>query len=190
MGLVKIDWVQAYLFNDYWEDIGTIRSFFEANLALTSQPSKFSFYDAANPMFTSPRYLPPTKVEKCRIIDSIVSHGCFLHSCSVEHSVVGIRSRLEGGVELKDTMMMGADYYETEAEIASLRAQGKVPLGVGEHTTIRNCIIDKNARIGRHVIIANTDNVQEGERLQDGIYFRSGITVISKDSVIKDGTVI
>jgi glucose-1-phosphate adenylyltransferase len=129
--------VQAYLFRDYWEDIGTIKSFFDANLALTEQPPKFSFYDASKPTFTSPRYLPPTKIERCRVKDSIISHGCFLQECSVEHSVVGVRSRLESGVQLKDTMMMGADSYETEAEMSSLLAEGKVPLGVGENTRIR-----------------------------------------------------
>ncbi|KAA8528665.1 hypothetical protein F0562_036020 [Nyssa sinensis] len=129
--------VQAYLFNDYWEDIGTIKSFFDANLALTEQPPKFDFNDPKTPFFTSPRFLPPTKVEKCRILDAIISHGCFLRECSVQHSIVGVRSRLEYGVELKDTMMMGADYYQTESEIASLLAEGKVPIGVGRNTKIR-----------------------------------------------------
>lgn len=182
--------VQAYLFNDYWEDIGTIKSFFDANLALAAQPPKFHFYDPMKPIFTSPQFLPPTKVEKCQVLDSIISHGCFLQECTVEHSVVGIRSRLEYGAELKETMMMGADYYETEAEIASLLAEGKVPIGVGENTKIRNCIIDKNARIGKNVVIANSDNVEEAERPSEGYYIRSGITVILKNSRIKDGTVI
>lgn len=182
--------VQAYLFNDYWEDIGTIKSFFDANLALAAQPPKFFFYDPMKPIFTSPCFLPPTKIEKCRVLNSIISHGCFLRECSVEHSVVGIRSRLEHGVELKETMMMGADYYETEAEIASILAEGKVPIGVGENTKIRNCIIDKNARIGKNVVIVNSDNVEEAERPSEGYYIRSGITVILKNSRIKDGTVI
>ncbi|XP_058082850.1 glucose-1-phosphate adenylyltransferase large subunit 1-like isoform X2 [Magnolia sinica] len=182
--------VQAYLFNDYWEDIGTVKSFFDANLALTDQPPKFQFYDPLKPIFTSPRFLPPTKIEKCRILDSIISHGCFLRECSVEHSIVGIRSRLEYGSELKDTMMMGADFYQTEAEIASLLAEEKVPVGVGRNTKIRNCIIDKNAKIGRDVVIANTDNVKEAERPSQGFYIRSGITVVLKNSTIADGTVI
>jgi glucose-1-phosphate adenylyltransferase len=126
--------VQAYLFNDYWEDIGTIKSFFDANLALAAQPPKFHFYDPMKPIFTSPQFLPPTKIEKCQVLDSIISQGCFLRECTVEHSVIGIRSRLEYGAELKETMMMGVDYYETEAEIASLLAEGKVPIGVGENT--------------------------------------------------------
>ncbi|KAL4650002.1 hypothetical protein ACB092_01G055100 [Castanea dentata] len=182
--------VQAYLFNDYWEDIGTIKSFFDANLALTEQPPKFEFNDPKTPFYTSPRFLPPTKVEKCRILDAIISHGCFLRECSVQHSIVGVRSRLESGVELKDTMMMGADYYQTESEIASLLAEGKVPVGVGQNTEIRNCIIDKNARIGRDVVIANGDGVEEAERPNEGFYIRSGIAVILKNATIKDGTVI
>ncbi|KAH7578151.1 hypothetical protein JRO89_XS01G0346500 [Xanthoceras sorbifolium] len=153
--------VQAYLFNGYWEDIGTIKSFFDANLSLTDQ-----------------------------VKDSIISHGCFLRECSVEHSIVGIRSRLEYGVELKDTMMMGADYYQTEAEIAALLAEGKVPVGIGRGTKIMNCIIDKNTRIGKNVIIANKDNVEEADRPSEGFYIRSGITVVLKNSVIRDGTII
>ncbi|GKU98380.1 hypothetical protein SLEP1_g11391 [Rubroshorea leprosula] len=182
--------VKAYLFNDYWEDIGTIRSFFDANLALVDQPPKFQFYDPQKPIFTSPRFLPPTKIEKCRVVDSIISDGCFLRECSVEHSIVGIRSRLEYGVELKDTLMLGADNYQTEAEIASFLAEGKVPLGVGRDTKIMNCIIDKNAKIGKNVIIANKDNVEEADRPSEGFYIRSGITVVLKNSEIKDGTII
>ncbi|KAE8656410.1 Glucose-1-phosphate adenylyltransferase large subunit [Hibiscus syriacus] len=180
----------AYLFNDYWEDIGTIKSFFDANLALTEQPSKFQFYDPKTPFYTSPRFLPPTKVDKCRIVDSIISHGCFLRECSVQHSIVGVRSRLESGVELEDTMMMGADYYQTESEIASLLADGKVPIGVGQNTKIKNCIIDKNAKIGKDVIISNADAVEEAERPEDEFYIRSGITVILKNATIRDGTII
>ncbi|CAN1127015.1 Glucose-1-phosphate adenylyltransferase large subunit, chloroplastic/amyloplastic [Linum perenne] len=187
---VKDHNVQAYLFNDYWEDIGTVKSFFDANLALTEQFPKFEFYDPKTPFYTSPRFLPPTKVDECRIIDSIVSHGCFLRECSVEHSIIGIRSRLESGVELLDTMMMGADYYQTDAEVASLLADGKVPIGVGPNTKIKKCIIDKNAKIGRDVVIANTDDVEEAERPEEGFYIRSGITVILKNATIPDGTII
>ncbi|KAJ0112405.1 hypothetical protein Patl1_00745 [Pistacia atlantica] len=170
----SIEASEAYLYNGYWEDIGTIKSFFDANLSLTDQPPKFQFFDPSKPIFTSPRFLPPTKIEKCQVKDSIVSHGCFLRECSVEHSIVGIRSRLEYGVELKDTMMMGADYYQTEVEIAALLAQGKVPVGIGRDTKITNCIIDKNARIGKNVIIANKDKVEEAERPSEGFYIRSG----------------
>ncbi|XP_038718491.1 glucose-1-phosphate adenylyltransferase large subunit 1-like [Tripterygium wilfordii] len=187
---VKDHNVQAFLYNDYWEDIGTIKSFFNANLALTEPDPKFQFYDPKTPFFTSPRFLPPTKVDKCRIVDAIISHGCFLRECSVQRSIVGIRSRLESGVELKDTMMMGADYYQTESEVASLLAEGKVPIGVGQNTKIRNCIIDKNAKIGRDVVIANADGVQEADRPNEGFYIRTGITAILKNATIRDGMII
>ncbi|KAL9354390.1 hypothetical protein Peur_052360 [Populus x canadensis] len=187
---VKEHNVQAYIFKDYWEDIGTIKSFYEANLALAEEPPKFEFYDPKTPFYTSPGFLPPTKIDKCRIVDAIISHGCFLRECTVQHSVVGERSRLDYGVELKDTVMLGADHYQTEAEIASLLAEGKVPIGVGRNTKIRNCIIDKNAKIGKDVIITNKDGVQEADREEKGFYIRSGITIILEKATIEDGTVI
>ncbi|XP_020527009.1 glucose-1-phosphate adenylyltransferase large subunit 1, chloroplastic isoform X3 [Amborella trichopoda] len=182
--------IKAFLFNDYWEDIGTIKSFFEANLALTAHPPNFSFYDATKPMYTSPRNLPPTKVDNSKIVDSIVSHGSFLDNCLIEHTVVGIRSRINHNAHVKDTVMLGADYYETDAEVASLLAEGRVPVGIGENTKIRNCIIDKNARIGKNIIISNSEGVQEADRSSEGFYIRSGITIILKNSTIKDGFVI
>ncbi|KAG8632390.1 glucose-1-phosphate adenylyltransferase large subunit 1 [Manihot esculenta] len=187
---VKDHNVQAYLFNDYWEDIGTIKSFFDANLALTEQSPKFEFYDPKTPFFTCARFLPPTKVDKCRIVDAIISHGCFLRECSIQRSIVGLRARLETGVDLADTLMMGADFYQTESEIASLLAEGKVPVGVGQNTKIRNCIIDKNAKIGRDVVITNADGVEEADKPEEGFYIRSGITVILKNATVKNGTII
>ncbi|KAG5560105.1 hypothetical protein RHGRI_003408 [Rhododendron griersonianum] len=124
------------------------------------------------------------------IVDSIVSHGSFLTNCFIEHSVVGIRSRINSNVHLKDTVMLGADNYETDAEIASLLAEGRVPIGIGENTKIKDCIIDKNARIGRNVVIANSEGIQEADRSSEGFYIRSGITVILKNSTILDGLVI
>ncbi|KAL9408021.1 hypothetical protein AB3S75_046547 [Citrus x aurantiifolia] len=182
--------LKAYLFNDYWEDIGTIRSFFEANLALTAHPPMFSFYDATKPMYTSRRNLPPSKIDDSKIVDSIISHGSFITSSFIEHSVVGIRSRINANVHLKDTMMLGADFYETDAEVASLLAEGRVPVGIGDNTKIKECIIDKNARIGKNVVIANSEGIQEADRSAEGFYIRSGVTVILKNSVITDGFVI
>ncbi|KAG5240853.1 ADP-glucose pyrophosphorylase family protein [Salix suchowensis] len=183
-------YIKAYLFNDYWEDIGTIRSFFEANLALTEHPPRFSFYDATKPMYTSRRNLPPSKIDNSKIVDSIISHGSFLDNCFIEHSVIGIRSRINSNAHLQDTVMLGADFYETEAEVASVVAEGRVPVGIGENTKIKECIIDKNARIGKNVVIANSEGVQEADRSMEGFYIRSGVTVILKNSFIQDGTVI
>nr|GLL47393.1 glucose-1-phosphate adenylyltransferase large subunit 1-like isoform X1 [Ipomoea trifida] len=180
----------AYIFRDYWEDIGTIKSFYDANLALTEQSPKFEFYDPKTPIYTSPRFLPPSKIDRCKIKDAIISHGCFLRECTVEHSIVGERSRLDSGVELKDTLMMGADNYETESEIALLLAGEKVPMGIGQNTKIRNCIIDKNVRVGKNVVITNKDGVEEAARPEEGFYIRSGIVVIMENTTISDGTVI
>ncbi|XP_030536113.1 glucose-1-phosphate adenylyltransferase large subunit 3, chloroplastic/amyloplastic [Rhodamnia argentea] len=182
--------IKAYLFNDYWEDIGTIRSFFEANLALTEHPPRFSFYDATKPIYTSRRNLPPSTIDSSKVVDSIVSHGSFLNNCFIEHSVVGIRSRINANVHLKDTVMLGADFYETNAEVAALVAEGKVPIGIGENTKIKECIIDKNARIGKNVVIANSEGIQEADRSSEGFYIRSGVTVTLRNTTIPDGFVI
>ncbi|KAL6842609.1 hypothetical protein ACP4OV_027453 [Aristida adscensionis] len=182
--------VQACIFTGYWEDIGTVKSFFHANLALTEQPAKFEFYDPKTPFFTSPRCLPPTQLEKCKIKDAIISDGCLLSECSIEHSVIGVCSRLNSGCELKDTVMMGAEVYETGQETSKLLLAGKVPIGIGENTKIRNCIIDMNARIGKNVIIANNKGIQEADHPEDGYYIRSGIVVILENATIKDGSVI
>ncbi|KAI9074928.1 hypothetical protein K1719_043091 [Acacia pycnantha] len=178
---------KAFFFRDYWEDIGTIKSFYDANLALTEENPKFKFYDSETPIYTSPRFLPPTKIDNCQIVDAIISHGCFLRECAVQHSIIGERSRLDYGVELLDTVMMGVDYYQTESEIASLLAEGEVPIGIGRNTKIRNCIIDKNAKIGKDVVIMNTDGVQEADTPKDGFYIHSGITIIVEKARIEDG---
>ncbi|XHX80179.1 MAG: glucose-1-phosphate adenylyltransferase [Stenomitos frigidus ULC029] len=185
--------LQAYLFNDYWEDIGTIESFYEANLALTQQPRPpFSFYDEDAPIYTRQRYLPPSKLLDCHVRESIISEGCILKNCSITHSVLGVRSRVESGCTIEDTLIMGADYYQPFAERQSSQDCGssQVPLGIGSDTVIRRAIVDKNARIGCNVQIINKDRVEEAERESEGFYIRSGIVVVLKHSVIADGTVI
>jgi len=182
--------VQTCIFMGYWEDVGTIKSFFDANLALTEQPSKFDFYDPKTPFFTAPRYLPPTQLDKCKIKDASISDGCLLRECSIEHSVIGVCSRVSYGCELKDCVMMGADIYETEEEASKLLLAGEVPVGIGGNTKIRNCIIDINARIGKNVVITNSKGIQEADHPEEGYYIKSGIVVILKNATIKDGSVI
>ncbi|MGC9527429.1 MAG: glucose-1-phosphate adenylyltransferase [Limnospira sp.] len=183
--------VQAYLFNGYWEDIGTIEAFYEANLALTQQPQPpFSFYNEKAPIYTRSRYLPPSKLLDCHITESIVAEGSILKQCRIDHSVLGLRSRVESGCVIEDTLLMGSDFYEPFAERQSGMQKGQVPMGIGNDTTIRRAIVDKNARIGRNVQIINKDHVEESEKEDQGFYIRSGITVILKNAVIPDGTVI
>ena len=182
--------VQAYLFNDYWEDIGTIKSFFEANLALTKDPPQFEFYDATAPIYTSPRYLPPAKIDKCHVKDAIISHGCSLADCTVEDAIIGLRSQVGAGCTIKHAMIIGADYYESDEQKAKVIAAGGVPVGIGEGCTISNAIIDKNARIGKNCTITNAAGVEDLVDEENGIYIRSGIITILRNATIPDNTVI
>ncbi len=183
--------VQAYLFKGYWEDIGTIKAFYDANLALTKQPQPpFSFYDEKAPIYTRSRYLPPTKMLDCTITESMIGEGCILKQCRVSHSVLGIRTRIESDCLIEDSLIMGSDYYEPFAERISTIGSHKVPIGIGPNTIVRKAIIDKNARIGRNVSIINKDRVEEADREEHGFYIRSGITVVLKNATIADGTVI
>jgi glucose-1-phosphate adenylyltransferase len=187
-GAIGLYNVRAYLFNSYWEDIGTISSFFYANLDLASVMPKFNLFDAEAPIYTDPRYLPSTKFADCEIRDSLISDGCILNRASIIHSVIGIRSRIESGTRLEDTLMMGADYYQSLPELADDRQHGLPWLGIGENTVIRKAIIDKNVRIGSNVRILN----EAGHDHVDGdnYYIREGIIVIPKGATITDGTVI
>jgi glucose-1-phosphate adenylyltransferase len=185
--------VQAYLFNDYWEDIGTIQAFYESNLALTQQPyPPFSFYDETAPIYTRQRFLPPSKFLDSQITESIIGEGCILKNCRVHHSVLGVRSRIEAGSIVEDSLVMGADFYQGHAERRSgIDCENpEVPLGIGSDTIIRRAIIDKNAHIGCNVQIVNKDHVQEADKESMGFYIRSGIVVTLKGAIIPDGTII
>ncbi|HTN70293.1 MAG TPA: glucose-1-phosphate adenylyltransferase [Methylomirabilota bacterium] len=183
--------VQAYLFKDYWEDIGTIEAFYNANLALTGQPDPpFSFYDEKAPIYTRSRYLPPTKMLDSKIIESMVGEGSILKECTVNRSVIGIRSRIETGCVIENTLLMGADYYESPTERAKTSESGKVPLGVGANTIVKRAIVDKNARIGRNVKIVNKDRVKQGRREELGFVIENEIVVVIKNATIPDGTII
>ena len=189
--LARGDKLQSYVFNDYWEDIGTIGAFYEANLALTQQPSPpFSFYDEKFPIYTRPRYLPPSKLVDVQVTDSIIGEGSILKSCSIHHCVLGVRSRVESDAVVQETLVMGADYFESSEERELLRERGGIPLGVGEGTTVKGAILDKNARIGSNVTIVNKDRVEEADRPDQGFYIRNGIVVVVKNATIPDGTVI
>ena len=183
--------LQAYLFKGYWEDIGTIEAFYEANLALNRQPlPRFSFYNEKAPIYTRARNLPPTKVLNCNITESMISEGCMIKDCRINNSVLGIRSRIESDCVVEDSLLMGADFYESLDTRQSLLDQCKIPVGIGKGSTIRRAIVDKNARIGTNVNIVNKENIEESNREDDGFYIRNGIVVVIKNAVIPDGTVI
>ncbi|MEO0853953.1 MAG: sugar phosphate nucleotidyltransferase, partial [Cyanobacteria bacterium J06648_11] len=184
--------VQAYLFEDYWEDIGTIESFYKANLNLVKQPAPaFSFYDAEAPIFTRPRFLPPNKILGCTIQEGMIADGCIVKDGSiVRNSIVGIRSRIESNVTLEDTLVMGADFYQSPEARQADRDANIPPVGIGEGTHIRRAIVDKNTRIGKNVRILNKDNVQEAQREELGFWISNGITIVVRGGTIPDNTVI
>ncbi|PPD94663.1 hypothetical protein GOBAR_DD08314 [Gossypium barbadense] len=183
--------VQAYLYDGYWEDIGTIEAFYNANLGITKKPvPDFSFYDRSSPIYTQPRYLPPSKMLDADVTDSVIGEGCVIKNCKIHHSVVGLRSCISEGAIIEDTLLMGADYYETDADRRFLSAKGSVPIGIGKSSHIKRAIIDKNARIGDNVKIINSENVQEAARETDGYFIKSGIVTVVKDALIPSGTVI
>ena len=189
--LKRGDRLQSYLFDDYWEDIGTIGAFYEANLALTDQPNPaFSFYDEQFPIYTRPRYLPPSKLQDAQVTASIIGEGSLLKACSIHHCVLGVRSRVEEEVVLQDTLLLGADYFESAEQRLALRQQGGIPVGVGKGTTVKRAILDKNVRIGNNVTIVNKDHLEEADRPEHSFYIRNGIVVVEKNGSIADGTVI
>lgn len=182
--------VQAHLYDGYWEDIGTVKAFYDANLALTDTPNPaFSFYDKDAPIYTMSRFLPPSKVLDATVERSIIGDGCVIDSgSSVVHSVIGLRSRIGKDCKIEDSLLMGSDYYEQAGECDVY--SDCLPIGVGRGTEIKGAIVDKNARIGRHCRIVNVDNVQEAMREDEGYVIRDGVIVIVKDATIPDGTII
>ena len=182
--------VQAYLFDGYWEDIGTIEAFYKANLGLTDSPSpSFSFYDRDAPIYTQSRFLPPSKMTDCEVTHSIIGDGCVIQQSVVKHSVIGLRALIKPGCVIEDSLIMGADFYEEREECEVL--PGCLPIGISSDTVVRKAIIDKNARIGANVQILNKEGIQETFDFEDqGYVIRDGIITIIKDAIIPDGTVI
>jgi glucose-1-phosphate adenylyltransferase len=176
----------AYHFDDFWADIGTIKSFYDVNLSLTNQLPKFSLYDTHYPIYTHFRRLPGAKIHNSSIDRAIISEGSIIEQSNITRSIVGIRSMIRRNTTIENAIIMGADYYEMDypEKFASV----KYHVGVGENSVVRNCIIDKNVRIGNNVQIIN----QARKEFEDGenYFIRDGIVIVPKDCVIYDGTVI
>jgi glucose-1-phosphate adenylyltransferase len=186
--LISRCYVMSYPFYGYWTDIGTIRSFYEANLDLTMPLPKFNFYNAQSPIYTRARLLPGSKMHNCSLNHCVISEGCFMNGAEITHSVIGIRSRIGHGTSIVSSYIMGADYYETVEGIRENTRKEIPNIGIGDNSTIVNAIIDKNARIGRNVTIRNVQDWTDYEG--DNFYVRDKIVVIPKFAVIPDGTVI
>ena len=180
--------VQAHSFNDYWEDIGTIRAFYEANLDLASPLPKFNFFNTDAPIYTRSRHLPPSKLHGCDIDNSMVAEGCILNGVYARNSIIGLRSRVDPGVKIENSIVMGSDFFESLDEMKANLAVGTPHIGIGNNTLIRNAIIDKNVRIGQNVKLLNIANVQEKDGPNGCYFIRDGIIIVPKNSVVPDGT--
>ena len=180
--------VFAYFFDGYWEDIGTIKSFFDAQMDLTNVLPKFNFYDEDRPIFTHPRFLPGAKILNAQIEGSLLCEGSIINPSHIKESIIGIRSIIGNDSSLERVVMMGADEYETPEEKLQNQQKGTPPVGVGSNCRIYRAIIDKAARIGNNVRIVNERNVENEDGKNYSI--KDGIVVIPKNAVIADDTVI
>jgi glucose-1-phosphate adenylyltransferase len=180
--------VYAHVFQGYWEDIGTIRAFFEANLDLTSELPRFNFFDMSAPIFSRPRYLPGSKINGAQIDHAVISDGCIINRATISHSIVGLRCRVGNDTVLHRSILLGSDYYESQESIEEHEKAGKPMIGIGTHCRIENTIVDKNARIGNNVVISpagKPDNVDH-----PNYYIRDGIVIVPKNGIIPHGMVI
>jgi glucose-1-phosphate adenylyltransferase len=177
--------VFAYIFQGYWEDIGTVRAFFEANLALTDPVPAYNFFDRTDPIYTRARFLPASKINGATINHAIVADGCIITQARIDRAVIGIRSVIQSGVTIRNTVLMGADFYEGEGPQPP---PGSPPLGIGRNALINGALIDKNARIGDGVVITSEGKPEnlDGENY----YIRDGVVVVPKGAVIPAGTSI
>ena len=180
--------VSAYIYEGYWEDIGTIGAFYRANLDLLAPVPKFDFGLSSAPIYTRARFLPGSVVENSQVIRAIVSDGCVIQKSVLDDAVVGIRQRIGSECKIRRSILMGADYFETSSQRDENARLGRPDVGLGEGTIIEDAIIDKNVRIGRRVKIRAAGKPKELDG--DGFYVRDGIVVVPKGAVIPDGTVI
>ena len=182
---IDIHRVFSYVFQGYWEDIGTIRSFFDANIDQATDLPKFNFFDP--PVFTRPRFLPASKINGAAIDHAVVSDGCIINHARVQQSVIGIRGIIREGAYLNRVVMMGADFYDSPSRLTKPENQG-IPIGVGLNTRIENAIVDKNARIGDGCVLSPAG---KPENVDHPLYYiRDGVLMIPKNGVIPHGTVL
>jgi glucose-1-phosphate adenylyltransferase len=171
----------GYLFDGYWMDVGTIKSFYEANIDMATYKPHFGFFYRGD-VFTRPRFLPTARVTNCKLSHALVAEGCIINNSEIKNSVVGLRSIVGKGCKISRTVLMGADYYEAP------NSEEPVKIGIGDGTVIDRAIVDKNARIGKNVVIRNIKNVQNFDG--ENYFIRDGIVIIPKKAVVKDGTII
>lgn len=179
--------VQVHLFDDYWEDIGTIRAFYDANLSLSQNNPPFDLFKADRPVYSRARFLPPSVVDGATISGSLLADGCRIgKGTRIENSVIGLRCIIGEGVTIRNSIIMGADYLETPDDLSDVGTEGRVPVGIGAGSMIDGAILDKNCRIGRHVQVINRLGVSESDQ-HAPCYVRDGIPIVTKDATLADG---
>ena len=179
--------VHVHLFDGYWEDIGTIGSFYRCNLEMASGHPPFNLYSAESPTYTHARYLPPARIDGATIGHSVIADGCIIESGAViENSVIGLRCQIGRQAIIRNSVLMGADYYETPGELAHDKSEGRPHLGVGANALIQGAIIDKNCHIGGSVRVINEENVVTAD-ISDQVFIRDNVVVVAKDATLPDG---
>jgi len=179
--------VQVHLFDDYWEDIGTIKAFYEANLSLAKPNPPFDLVCPDAPVYSQARFLPPSLMEGATVSSSLIADGCRIGKGAViENSVIGLRCIVGEGVTIRNSVIMGADYLETVSDLAELAKNQGIPVGIGTGSLIEGAILDKNVRIGRNVRVVNRSKVEESDE-HSPCYIRDGIPIVSKDATLPDG---
>ncbi len=182
--------VQLHMFDDYWEDIGTIRAFYESNLSLTKPNPQFDFSLPEAPIYSRPRFLPPTLLQQANIRDSLIADGCQIAKGAViENSVVGLRCVIGEGVTIRNSVLMGADFLQTQTEREENLQRGMPPIGIGSGSVIENAILDKNCRIGKNVRIINESGVDTSDT-DPNCVIRDGLPIVIKDGILPDGWVL
>ena len=180
--------VHGYVFEGYWEDIGSMRRFYEVNLEMTAEDAPFDFYEAERPIYTHARFLPGTEVYDAHLHNVLLADGCHVVSASVEDSIVGVRCYIGEEAQIRRSILMGADHFETEEDKAENLRLGRPHIGIGKNSVIHGAIIDKNARIGKNVTIR--DIADRPDRDHGSWVATEGIVVVPKGAIIPDGTVI
>lgn len=179
--------VQLHLFDGYWEDIGTIESFFQANLGCARSNPVFDLEDARAPIYTRMRFLPASRLGGAQVSQSLIADGCQIgQGVTIENSVIGLRCRIEDGAVIKNSVLMGSDFYQSAEEIESDRRAGRPPLGVGAESVIEGAIVDKNCRLGRRTRIVNLHRLATSRETPQAVIC-DGIVVVPKDAVVPDG---
>ena len=185
---IKTHRVFSHVFQGYWEDVGTIRSFFEANLDLVSELPRFNLFDTSAPVLSHPRFLPGSKINGAQIDHAVISDGCIINRARITHTIVGLRTIVEAGTDLNNVVILGSDFYESLESVDRHEREGQPRIGIGANCKITNAIIDKNARIGNNVTISPAG---KPDKVDHQLYYiRDGIVIIPKDGVIPHGTVI